>query len=224
MNIVIDKIRGMLKRMAGSQRGFTAIQTAIGMTASIIAAGSVAGAVVNAGTESSNAVEETITESIQNIEGTFIVKGDMAGRAVITGAHGTLGQLIFNVGLVLNDGSMNFTPPTADLSNNGLAGADSSNSIVVSYTDANQKVDNLYWTINKLGKNNGDNILEGGELFQIVIGSPIAGQDGGNLTDALNPDLSTNTQFVLELLHAQAPGLILQQKTPPNFTKMVALR
>ncbi len=200
------------------------MQTAIGLTASIAAAGSIATAVVSSGTESSHEIDQAITSTITNLEGTFIIKGEMTGKAHVTAGHGTLGQIIFNVGLVLNNGQMDFTPPAADPGNNGLAGPDSANVIIISYADTNQKADNLYWTVTKLGRNNGDNILDGGELFQITIGSPIAGQNGGNLVDALNPDLSTNTRFVLEILHAQAPGFKIESTTPSSFSKVITLR
>jgi hypothetical protein len=224
MNSIYEKLKRLAKWFSSKQQGFTALQTAIVMTSSVIAAGSVATAVVTSGTQASDEAQQAIAETIQNLDGTFMIKGDMTGKAEVTGAHGTLGQIVFNVGLVLNDGTMDFTPPTADPSNNGIAGPDSRNVIIISYTDAYQHVDDLYWTVMGLGKNNGDYLLEGGEMFQITVGSPVHSQNGGNLIDALNPDLSTYTAFTLEMLHAQAPALIVEQKTPASISKVVTLR
>lgn len=224
MKDLFQKIKNILLKCKINQTGFTAIQTAIGVSASVIAAGSVATVVVSAGDEGSAEIQQAIHQSLENMSNTFMLKSNLIGKASTTGAHGTLGQIVFNVGLVLNDGQMDFTPPSADPSNNGMAGLNSANSIVISYIDANQRVDNLYWTVTPLGKNDGDYFLEGGEIFQITVGSPVVGQGGGNLIDVLNPRLSTNTNFQLELLHAQTPGLTIQEKTPSSFTKVVTLK
>jgi hypothetical protein len=224
MKFLQGKIQNLVRWFSARQQGFTAIQTAIGMTASIIAAGSIATVVVSAGTESSQTVQQTISQSVKNLEGSYMLKSDLIGKAGVTGKKGTLGQIVFTVGLVLDEGVMDFTPPNPNPANNGLAGPDSANVIVVSYMDANQKVDDLYWTIRPLGKNNGDTLLEGGELFQITIGSPAAGSNGGNLLDALNPQLAADTKFTLELATAQTAGLVVEQKTPGTISKITQLR
>lgn len=223
-NILFDKLKKLVKWFSARQQGFTALQTAIVMTSSIVTAGTVATAVVSSGTESSAEVEQVITDTIQNLQGTLMIKGDMTGKAYITGAHGTLGQMVFNVGLVLNDGVMDFTPPTPDSNNNGIAGPDSRNVVIISYADGNQRVDDLYWTAMGLGRNNGDYLLEPGEMFQITVGSPTTSQNGGNLIDALNPDLSTYTLFTLTMIPAQSPPMVIEQRTPPSFSKVVTMR
>jgi hypothetical protein len=223
MNCLLEHLKRLAKWFSNGQGGFTALQTAIVMVSSVVTAGSVATVVVSSGTEAADEAQQAITETVQNLSGTFMIKGDVVGKASITGAHGTLGQIIFNVGLVLNDGAMDFTPPTADPNNNGIAGPDSRNVIILSFIDANQRVDDLYWTAAGLGKNNGDYLLEGGELFQITVGSPAPGQNGGNLIDALNPDLSTYTNFTLEMLHAQSPAYSIEQRTPGTISKVVTM-
>jgi hypothetical protein len=220
----ISQLKNLIKPFRRTAVGFTALQTAIAMTASIVTAGTVASAVVTSGNEVSDQSQKAIYQTIQNLESTFMLKSTLAGKAAITGVHGTLGQIIFNVGLVLDTGSMDFTPPNPDPANTGLAAADSQNQIVISYSEANQRVDNLYWTVTKLGKNNGDNLLEGSELFQITVGSSSPGQNGGNLIDALSPDLSTNTAFTIEMLTSQTPVLAIDQTTPGSFTKVIILR
>jgi hypothetical protein len=224
MNIVLEHLRGWVKWFNRRQQGFTALQTAIVMTASIVTAGTVATSVISSGTQSADEAQQAITETVQSLHGTLMLKGDMTGKATVTGAHGTIGQIVFNVSLVLNDGVMDFTPPTADPNNNGIAGADSRNVVIVSYSDSNQRVDDLYWTAMGLGKNNGDYLLESGEMFQITVGSPTAGQNGGNLTDALNPDLSTYTAFTLSVFPAKSPALVTEQRTPGTISKVVTLR
>ena len=150
-----------------------------------------------------------------------MVKSPIYAKAATIGPQGTICQLSFNVALVCSDGFIDFTPPTASPENNGLAGPDSTNLIVISYTDANQHVDNLYWTVAKLGKDNGNDLLEGSEMYQITVGgNPVAGIDGGNLVDALNSDLSTNTEFVIDMGAPQSAILHLEGKTTASLKKM----
>ena len=53
----------------------------------------------------------------------------------------------------------------------GLASTSThTNKVVINYIDKNQKVNNLYWTVTKLGNDNGNNLLEQNEKFQITIG------------------------------------------------------
>ncbi len=65
---------------------------------------------------------------------------------------------------------IDFTAPSAD-NGTGIAAAGSTNKVVINYIDQNQTVNNLYWTATPLGTNNGDDLLDAGEKFQITIGS-----------------------------------------------------
>jgi hypothetical protein len=222
MNGVIGNLKNLIRNLINQEKGFTAIQTAVGVVSSVAVAGSLGTVVVNSATSASDQVEQAVYQTIENIEGTYDLRGSVIGVASKTGAAGNLGQITFSVALVSSGGKMDFTPPSASPENNGLAGPDSANIITISYTDENQYVDNLYWTVQKLGRDNGDYILEGGEMYQITIGgSKIAGQNGGNLVDALNPDLTTNTRFSLDIKSPQSPILVLERTTPSYFRNII---
>ncbi len=217
----LNRLAGPLRHFLSAQHGFTALQTAIGTVAAVATAGTVSTVVVQSSTAASQDVEQAVYESIRNIQGTFMIKGPIYGKAVVTGSKGTIGQLSFDVALVCNDGFIDFTPPAASPENNGLAGPDSANIVVISYTDANQHVDDLYWTVTKLGKDNGDYVLEGGELFQITIGGSVTpGKDGGNLIDALQTDLSKDTAFSIDMGAPQGAVLHLEGETSSSIKKI----
>ena len=74
---------------------------------------------------------------------------------------------------MLGGEAIDFTPPTANTANDGkaLTGTGATNKVVINYIDQNQKINNLYWTITTLGKDNGNNLLETNEKFQITIGN-----------------------------------------------------
>ena len=69
--------------------------------------------------------------------------------------------------------------------------------------------------------NDGDDLLETGEKFQVTIGSDTETQDGGNLLDALGINLSVNDTFTLEIM-TNAGAVITIERTTPAYidTKM----
>jgi archaellin len=215
MNRIIEKIAGLFRNILKQERGFTALQTAIGVVSSVAVAGTLGTVVVNSGSDVADETQKIVQETIANIEGTYDLRGSVIGIASKAGASGTLGQLTFSVALVCSGGSIDFTPPSPSPDNNGIAGPDSQNMIIISYIDDNQYIEDLYWTVTKLGNDDGDYILEGKEMYQITIGgSKTAGQNGGNLADALNPDLTSNTRFSIGIKSPQGANLVLERTTP----------
>jgi hypothetical protein len=222
MNAILGNFIQFLRGLVNQEKGFTAIQTAIGVVSSVAVAGTLGTAVVNSASDASEQTQQAVEQAITNIQGTYDLRGSVIGIASKTGSEGSLGQLTFSIALVSSDGAMDFTPPSPSPDNTGLAGPESKNIIVISYTDENQYVDNLYWTVSKLGSDNGDYILEGKEMYQITIGgSRVAGEKGGNLVDALNPDLSTYDKFSIDIKSPQSPILMLERTTPAYIHNIV---
>jgi flagellin FlaB len=56
-----------------------------------------------------------------------------------------------------------------DSDNDGIADSDSEHLMIISYTDKNQLVRNLYWTKTFRGKEDGDDLLESGETVEITV-------------------------------------------------------
>jgi archaellin len=127
--------------------------------------------------------------------------------------------------LASGGGSIDFTPPIPSPDNSGIADPASQNIILISYTDAYQHVDNLYWTLKQSGKSNGNNLLEEDEIFQITVGgSSTPGQNGGNLVNALIKPLSTDTDFEITVQAPQGATLGIDRRTPPYFTNITNFR
>ena len=95
--------------------------------------------------------------------------------------------------------------------------------VVVSYIDQDQRVDDLYWTVTKLGSANTNNLLESNEKFQITIGSDVENTSGGNLCDALNPELGISKNFTIELKSPVGAVLTFQRTTPPYIDNVMHL-
>jgi hypothetical protein len=67
-------------------------------------------------------------------------------------------------------------------------------------------VDNLTWTKSAKGADNSNNLLEVGEQFEITIGGAT-----WNLVDVLNPDLTANNTFTIEIKTAKGAVLAFER-------------
>lgn len=218
---ILQRISRLLRELANRQRGFTAIQTAIVLAASVTAAGALTTAVLAGGTDASQEASQDMYAALEGLQGTFMLKGNLHGLSLTTGPEASISQIIFNVALVMEEGAVDFTPPNPSPENKGLAGTGGQNMIVISYSDEYQHIGELYWTVKPLGKNDGDLILEGGEMFQITIGGSLTpGLDGGNLIDALEPDLTTNRFFNIGIGFPQGVFIYLDGRTPAFINRV----
>jgi archaellin len=95
--------------------------------------------------------------------------------------------------------------------------------VVINYIDQDQNVKNLYWTVTKMGNDDGDNLLEVNEKFQITIGSDTVGASGGNLVDALTTDLTVNKTFDLEVVTPAGAVLTIERTTPAYIDQIMNL-
>jgi hypothetical protein len=221
MPAIFRRLSRFLRRFLIQQGGFTSLQLAIGAVSSLAVAGTVTATVVTTGDGLTEEVDNQITESLKNITGTYMVRSSIYGQAVEEGPNGKLGQLVFTVGIVAGGGKADFTPPSPSADNTGRAAPGSLNTIVISYTDGNQHVDDVYWTVTPLGQDNGDYILDEHELFQITLGGSLTpGQKGGNLVDALDSPLTSNTVFTIEMGSSQGAVLAFDRRAPSYFKKV----
>ena len=212
----------MLKKFLGKEKGITGLETAIILIAFIVVAAVFAYTALSAGLFATQKAQEAVYSGLKEARSTLELKGSIIATANNTGSTGTIKQISFVVADVLGGEAMDFTPPTAASSNNGISANTSKNKVIINYVDSNQTVTNLFWTYTALGITNGNDILEAGEKFQITIGNNVTGAGGGNLINALqSPYLTINQTFTLQILTAAGAVLIIERTTPPYIdTKM----
>jgi archaeal flagellin FlaB len=174
IKLIRRKIR-MLKRLAKimrrDERGITGLETAIILIAFVVVASVFAYTVLSAGIFSSQKGQEAVYTGLQTARSTLALKGDVVAQS--TGSSVT--ELVICVANALNGASIDLTEPN---DHSGLAGNDSANVVVVSYSDSANRVDDLYWTATPLGTNNGDSMLDPGETFEMTIDLEAAGTVG----------------------------------------------
>jgi flagellin FlaB len=213
----------MYRKLFRHEKGITGLETAIILIAFVVVAAVFAYTALSAGLFATQKSQEAIYSGLREAQSTLELKGAVIATANTTGDSGNVQQISFILANVLGGEAVDFTPPTADSSHNGTASSTSTNKVVIKYIDKNQTVNNLFWTFTPLGNDNGNNLLEMNEKFQVTVGDPVPGAAGGNLVNALQPDLGANTAFTLEVLTPGGAVLQIPRNTPPTIDKIMNL-
>jgi archaeal flagellin FlaB len=205
-----------------NQKGITGLETAIILIAFVVVASVFAYVVLSAGLFASQKSQESVYSGLKTTQNTIEMKGALIAKAENAGTNGYLSQFSFTVTNAGSGGIQDFTPPlTTGI--NGSCPANSQNKVVISYVDQYQKVDDLFWTMTRIGACSNDNILDTNEIFQITVGSDVAGASGGNLVNALSHHLGINTQFTIEIKPPIGATLILERTTPAFIDHVLSL-
>jgi archaeal flagellin FlaB len=198
------------------QKGITGLETAIILIAFVVVAAVFAYTALSAGLFSTQKAQEAVYSGLSEARSTIELKGGVIATAGTPGDTGTIQSITFTVTNVLGGEPVDFTVPAG-----GAAGVatGTSHKVVINYLDQAQEVDNLYWTVDKVGNDDGDNLLENGEKFQITVGAV-----GNGLVQALNPDLSVNDTFNIVVLTPTGAVLTIERTTPAYIDDICNLR
>jgi flagellin FlaB len=218
-------MRRLVRKMGKNQQGISGLETAIILIAFIVIGAIFTYSALSTGLFSIQRSQAAVDTGPGETLFSLGLKGDITASANNTGDHGTIKQISLLVSNVPGGEPIDFTPPAADTtSNSGLAAESGTNLVVINYQDETQTVNNLYWTIEKLGNADDDNLLETNEKFKITIGSDTAGAGGGNLINALTTDLTANKAFRLEVATPAGAALVIERTTPAYIDTIVNLR
>src|SRR4030043_361084 len=186
----------MLKKFLRHEKGITGLETAIILIAFVVVAAVFAYTVLSAGLFSTQKSQEAVYAGLKEARATLELKGNVIATANESAASGRIQQISFIVANVLGGEAVDFAEPDAAAGNTGIADAASTNKVVINYVDEAQTVNDLYWTLDKLGGSDSDDLLKTNEKFKVTIGSDNL-TSGGNLINALGTDLNINTEFSL---------------------------
>ncbi len=200
------KQKRYLKNIYKSQKGITGLETAIILIAFVVVAAVFAYTVLSAGLFSTQKSQEAVYSGLERTQSTLELKSSVVATGEDVIGNRKVTHLTFTLAIVSGGNAMDFTAPSGQV--NGIASGD--NSITVSYIDKSQRIDNLYWTVSAVGQDNGNNLLESNEQFQIVV---------GNLVTALPNPIIANSTFTIEIKTAR--GAVLSfQRTMPGFVNL----
>ena len=194
-------VKRLLEKMHRDQRGITGLETAIILIAFVVVASVFAYTVLSAGIFSSQKGKEAIYSGLEEARASLIFKGSVVAQD--TDSDNDVDQLVFTVASALEGEAIDLTAPTDTTPADGLADDDSSNVTVISYLDQTQRVDDLDWAASALGKDDGDNLLEPGENFEITVD-----------LSAMDSDIVTYTTFTIEVKPPKGSVLTIERTTP----------
>ena len=187
-----------VKRLRGKQEGITGLETAIILIAFVIVASVFAYVVLSAGLFSSQKTKEAINGGLQSTMSTLEIKGNVVAKM----ENSIVTHIYFSVGVPAAGSPVDFSETTENTS-----------LMVISYSDANNLIPLMNWTIEKLSTINSDDILDPTELFCLDVIMPTS----GNFT------LGAYDRFSIEMKPSDGPTLVFERTIPARISAYVNL-
>ncbi len=191
-------MKRLLQRIRQHQEGITGLETAIILIAFVIVASVFAYVVLSAGLFSSQKAKEAVNAGVQATMSTVEPKGNMVAKM----ESGVVTELYFCVGIPAAGSPVDFTPASGNTS-----------TLIISYSDADNLLPSVNWTIQKLATINSDNLLDPNELFQVTVTIPSTG----------NVSIGAYDSFALEVKPPNGPVLPIERTVPGRVSQYVNL-
>ncbi len=229
-----------------AQRGITGLETAIVLIAFVVVASVFAFTILSAGVYSSEANKSTINAGLKETRTMLRAKGSAFAYSAKVSATETVYKVTFIVSNSLAGEPVDLTPPyTADGSGTDPdVSASATVATIISYSDETQRLMSVPWSVQFIGDNNGDSLLEEGEKAEVTVwlldritgtavtasnsaaytdGSTANGGGSGGLTSS-GTILTKSTRFVIEMTPALGAPMTVQRTLPPGLRQVMNLR
>ena len=194
-------LKGLYKGLRRDERGITGLETAIILIAFVVVASVFAYTVLSAGIFSSQKGQEAVYAGLSEARATMEIKGSMFAYGNTT--SGNVTAVSFTLTNAMKGQAIDLTP--------NLGGNESVT--IISYTDKNQHANNLPWTVQFIGKDNGDTLLEQDEQAVITV----------NLETGLTISPVTYDTFTIEVKPVKGASLILNRTFPARIDPVMDL-
>lgn len=191
-------IKSIMAKIRQRQEGITGLETAIILIAFVIVASVFAYVVLSAGLFSSQKVKEAVVAGMESTMAAVELKGDIIAKM----DSGVVSEINLFVGIPSAGTPVDFSPSSANVS-----------PLVITYSDSNNLLPSMNWTLSKLSTINDDNLLDPNELFQVTILVPTSG----------NVSIGPYHRFTLEVKPSDGPVLTIQRTLPARVSQYVNL-
>jgi len=195
----MKKLFKLLGSLGRKEEGIAGPATAIILSSFVVVGSSFAFVVVNAGTFGAQEVTDTLMASLDGVLGTLELRGPVTVIDVNDdGAIDESDHIVLDLRNVPNGGPVLVDPSAG------------SGSLIINYADAQDRVPGVAYTVAKIS-GDGDELLETGELFEIIV-QPPAGST-----------LAANETFSLEIMPPDGALLIIDRTMPPATDRVISL-
>jgi archaellin len=124
--------------------------------------------------------------------------------------QGQVTSLILTLTNALQGEPVDVTEPS-DSDDNGVSDSDSIHSLILTYSDKNQVVRDVYWTQTFVGNNDSDNLIESGEKVELTVS--LKGLSGSY-------PVIGDTRFDVEI-RPEDGGVVVVQRSMPDIIDLV---
>ena len=234
-------------RAAGQrQQGITGLETAIILIAFVVVASVFAFTVISTGIFSSERSKETVHAGLKEASSTLEPRGTVkVFKGDLSDGTDAIFKITVVVGSAVAGEPIDLTPPySADgASTDPDVSASAQYKLVVAYTDDNQHLPDVPWTVNWVGFSDGDSILDPGEQAELTVwlvdrvhGTAIGSDgsialmngagDGGGAGGiaATSTVLGVNARFSVEVRPPTGAVMIIQRTTPARLQPIIDLK
>jgi archaeal flagellin FlaB len=228
-------LKKILNNIGRNQKGITGLETAIILIAFVVVASVFAYTVLSAGIFSSQKGKEAIYSGLEEARASIEPKGSMLayeGTITVDSVdYDTAVKMSFIVPNALAGQAIDLTPSYV-LESGALAANTNPHVCLISYVDDYQMITDSAWTIEFIGKNNSDFLLESGE--QAVITVWVANYNGTAYslgTDGSDPFIDDEANllgiydtFTIEVKGAQGAALTMERTLPARLDTVMDLK
>ncbi len=228
------------------QRGITGLETAIILIAFVVVASVFAFTVLSTGIFSSERSKETVFAGLDEVRSSLEPRGSViAYKGALDGSTDTIFKVVFIVANAVQGEPINLTPPYTE----GGSGDDPDLSsgaqykMIVSYSDDNQFLNDVPWSVSWPGYDNSDSLLDPGEKAEITVwladdvtGTADTTSGGIALMDGTSTDGGTggfavtstvpgvNDKWTIELKPESGATLNIERTLPGRLDTIMDLR
>ncbi len=227
------------------ERGITGLETSIVLIAFVVVASVFAFTVLSAGVFSSEAAKQTVFAGLKETRARLRQNGSVFAFSAQAGTTQSVYKIVFIVSNSLAGEPIDLTPPyTVD--NTGLDpdfDSTADPATIVSYADEDQRFGDVPWSVNFIGNNNGDVLLEDGEKAEItvwlmdrdnsvaetaanavqVMDTSTANGGGIGGVEASDVLIGKSTRWVIEVTPQAGAALSIQRAIPPGLRQVMNL-
>ena len=194
-----------LQYLLKDQRGMTGLETAIILIAFVTVAAVFGYAVLSAGLFSAERGKETIYAGLNEAKSNMELSGSVMAKS---DDNTNVKSILFTVKNAIAGEPIDMTP------NDGSG----KNKCVISLTTDKDYINNVKWSKVAVGADNGNDLLETGEQFEITVDLTDLGSSG-----SLSENLTINDKFSLQVKPAVGSTITIQRTLPASIGPVIDL-
>lgn len=225
------------------ERGITGLETSIVLIAFVVVASVFAFTVLSAGVFSSEAAKQTVFAGLKETRSRLRQNGSVFAFSGYETNNQAVYKIVFIVSNSLAGEPLDLTPPYTE-DETGLDpdfDAAAVPATIISYADEDQRMGDVPWSVNFIGNNNGDLLMEDGEKAEVTVwlldrvtGVPdtdpssvqfmdLSTANGGGVGGVTSSDvlIGKSTRFVIEVTPQFGAALTIQRTVPPGLRQVM---